>query len=173
MNFSITADIVIAVVILFWALAAPTLSPSDFTLPIIYHLHLVNFILLLIDIFLVAIPVRLFHVVYTVATILVYLLATLILHWLGIVSGIYPDVLVWQRYPTKSVIICLIGFVLVIVAHVIVFALYKLRMYIYFRKYEESQSPNRASELPQNDNETGVIQTIQEYSVDNANQGVS
>ena len=131
LSFSITSDIVIVGSVLFWALAAPTLPPSAFKEPIIYHLHLVNLIFILLDIFMIAMPVRLLHFVYSVLTVLVYVLSTLILHWARIRSDIYPGVLDWLVNPSKAILYCFLGVGLVIVAHVFVFGLYKLRLQLH------------------------------------------
>ena len=99
----------------------------------------------------VAVPVRLLHFVYGIATTLVYVLSTLILHWLGIISDIYPGVLDWQNNPTKAILYCLLGVGLVAIAHVFVFGLYKLRMFLSSRIHKVGKSPtsNFALNLPQ------------------------
>ena len=130
---NIAADIVVLVVVLFWALAARTIPSSAFSNPIIYHLHLVNFILLVADILIIQVPVRLLHFVYGLITAVIYIFFTLILHWTSVRSDIYPGVLDWEDEPITSTLYSLLGTAIVILAHVFVFSLYKLRLWLFAR----------------------------------------
>ena len=154
--FNIAADIVVVVVILFWALAAPVLPSSFFKEPIAYHLHVVNLIFLILDLFYVSVPVHLMHFIYSLITVIIYLLSTLILHWSGVKSDIYPEVLDWKNLPTRSALYSLLGAALVFLSHLLVFGLYKLRVHIQKQKVEANGVPVIAPVFADKEGETNA-----------------
>ena len=119
------------ITILFWLILAPTYSIEYLSDPIrSINTHLINMIIMLVDLFLCDIPFRLLHFYHASIFGAVYGLFSLILHWAGYNSAIYP-VLNWAT-GTGFAIGVVFGAVFVVapLTHCIGFGLYHLRRFI-------------------------------------------
>lgn len=126
--FSAIFSIEILVTIVYWSFLShiATSSPAANI-----HQHVMNTVLMLIDLFVNAVPIRLLHVIYAMMYGVTYTLFTLILHGAGVMSVYYPGLLDWRSSPGASAGLC-IGLVVaaIPITHSVVFGLYHLRMYI-------------------------------------------
>nr|XP_002127130.1 protein rolling stone-like [Ciona intestinalis] len=128
--FNVATVAAFNVTIFYWALIGRTRTAERNLRPVTFHLHVTNSILMLIDIFMVAFPVRLLHFFYAPLYGVVYILFMLILHWTNVNSAIYAAVN-WSTSPATSAGYSIAAvIVLPIVLHAIVFGLYHLRALI-------------------------------------------
>lgn len=128
MIISAIFSIEILVTIVYWSF----LSNRGATSPAAnVHQHLMNTILMIIDLFINAIPIRLLHAIYAMLYGVTYTLFTLILHGAGVMSVYYPGLFDWRALPGASTGLCLgLIFAGVPIMHSVVFGLYHLRMYL-------------------------------------------
>uniref|UniRef100_F6V951 Protein rolling stone-like n=2 Tax=Ciona intestinalis TaxID=7719 RepID=F6V951_CIOIN len=99
--FNVATVAAFNVTIFYWALIGRTRTAERNLRPVTFHLHVTNSILMLIDIFMVAFPVRLLHFFYAPLYGVVYILFMLILHWTNVNSAIYAAVN-WSTSPATS-----------------------------------------------------------------------
>ncbi|XP_038066422.1 protein rolling stone-like [Patiria miniata] len=98
-----------------------------------FHIHGVNFIIIMLDVILGAVPARILHLVYPVTFALMYFIFTLIYYAAGGlnehgVTAIYPDFLDWGGLPVGSAVVMIFA---VLVAsptvHIIWYLVYRIR----------------------------------------------
>ena len=153
------------VTILFWSLLAPADLNASVELFSI-NAHLINLIIMLIDLFLCDIPFRLLHFYHVSISGAVYGLFSLILHWTGYNSAIY-GVLDWAS-GTGLAIGLVLGsiFVAVPITHCIGFGLYHLRRFIAQKclgNSNTSSSPNptlNESRMAGNSNIAFIVDSV-------------
>lgn len=109
--------------------------------PITFHLHVVNSILFLIDVFLVANPTRILHFVYTVCYGLLYTIFLLILHFTDYNSAVYPALNFRDSPRTTAMWLSLAVLVLPIILYILIFFIYQLRLHIAKNTVLKNQSP--------------------------------
>ncbi|XP_039259225.2 protein rolling stone-like [Styela clava] len=113
----------VIVTVLYWA-AFRSNPPIAFS----YHTHGINVVLSVIDVFVVAFPMRLFHVVYPFTFSVAYFTATLIFHFAGVTSAVYA-LIDWANHPGLAAGIGVAGCTLgCIIGHSFFFGLYSLRL---------------------------------------------
>lgn len=126
--FTAIISIEILVTVVYWSFLSHigTNSPAANT-----HQHVMNSVLIIIDIFVNAVPIRLLHVIYVMPYGATYLVFTLILHGAGVKSQYYRGLLDWRESPGVSAGVC-IGLIVIgaPILHSLVFGLYHLRMYL-------------------------------------------
>ena len=118
--------------IAFWGIIAPFISAnfaSNLANPINIQEHAINYILLLIDLFVNNIPLRLMHFVYPIGYGLVYTLFTVMLWAAGVTPSVYGVLTDWGNYPGIAALVTLIlSFIVSPLFHVLWhFWLYHLR----------------------------------------------
>ena len=116
--------------LLYWALLSSYQPLHVIANPFNIHSHAINYVLLLIDLFLNDIPIRFLHFIYPVGYGVVYVIFTVILWASDFVSAVYP-VLNWEQNPSIAAMWSLITvLVLFPVLHAFHFGLYHLRAWI-------------------------------------------
>lgn len=135
--FSIIANGAIIVSVVFFAALYPQAYPDgDFPSVEDFNLHAVNTIVVIIELFLSALPVRILHMVFTMMFGLAYTGMSLLLYFFYKKTAIYPEVLDWN-YPVKTGLV-VGGLILVAVpvVQLVLFSLYKLRVFIFRKLYD-------------------------------------
>lgn len=146
-----TAAIIITV--LYWAVVYPSMEMVTID-AFLVDSHGTNLVLYLIEILVVAFPMRLLHVIYPLLFGSVYIIATVIMHAVGDVSAVYPS-LNWAANPKGAAGFGIAGtFGGSIVGHLFMFLLYFLRITLVrkccphtSRNFETSSSVNPAYEI--------------------------
>ena len=93
--------------------------------------HVVNTVVILIDFSLVAIPVRLLHVVYCYTYGVVYTLATLIIYWIKETPSVYTF-LNWHAKPSKAAFVAFIVAVATpSVSHSVFYFLFRMKLKLF------------------------------------------
>jgi len=95
---SISFNISLTTCVLFWMMLAPTAKPDYLQSPLNVHEHGITFLLLIIDVFVIRLPCRYLHFIYTILWALLYLVLTLILHATKVDSEVY-SFLDWVNNP--------------------------------------------------------------------------
>lgn len=103
--------------------------------------HFWNSVLMLMDLFIVAIPVRLLHVYTSIIFAFIYVIFTICYEYTGHTDPhgkpyIYP-VLRWKKDVGLAVGGVLVGLICLVVIRCVVFCLYKLRSWIFLKCYFE------------------------------------
>nr|XP_039260346.1 protein rolling stone-like [Styela clava]XP_039260347.1 protein rolling stone-like [Styela clava]XP_039260348.1 protein rolling stone-like [Styela clava] len=140
MLFSISATAQVLIFLTYWVFLAPIAAPEDIPTPYNIHRHAINLLLVLIDVFVAAFPIRLPHAVYAMIVAFLYCLMTLIEHLTGGISAVYPF-LNWATNPGLAAGIC-VGLSILgpIVVQSIFFGFYNLRLAI-AKCVDKSRSP--------------------------------
>lgn len=126
------------VIVLYWGVLAPA-STGNLGDPINIHIHVIVILLMIIDLFIVAFPIRLLHAIYSIVLLFVYIFMTLVYHWAGVNSAIYSP-LNWMNSPGLAAGLSVaVVFVVTIMMHLVCFEGYCLRRYIRSKFIE---SPN-------------------------------
>jgi len=116
--------------LLFWFLLTASYSQAGLLDPFNIQSHVINFVILLIDLLVSRIPIRLLHFIYPVTYSIVYILFTLILHWSKVTSSVY-SLLNWAASPGLAagygLATALVGMPL---AHVLAFAIFNFRAWL-------------------------------------------
>ena len=128
--FTVATTTSLLVATLFWSILAPLRTVAKNTQPITIHLHAVITLFLVIEIFMVAFPVRFLHCIYCVLFAIVYAFFTLILHLTGVNSAIYSAIDYKNNFSGTVIFICVIVFIAEVVLNGLVYLLYYLRKII-------------------------------------------
>ena len=96
--------------------------------------HVMNSIMMLIDLAIVGQPIRMSHIYFTTGVSVVYAAFTAIYSLAGGTdrknqTTIYP-ILDWSQ-PGKAIVVSAFGVVFTFIMHVLVFLLYRIRLFIY------------------------------------------
>lgn len=95
------------------------------------HQHLMNTLLILLEIFLNRIPIRFLHFIYVSIYAMIYVVFTLSLHGASVQSIYYSGILDWKNIPGVSAGVCLsLIFVGSPVVQAVTFGVYHLRALI-------------------------------------------
>ena len=129
--FSVGATNAFLVTGLFWVVLAPSRTAVQNLNPITFHLHGTNSILFLVEIFMVAFPTRLLHFVYPIIFSFTYAVFSVILHFTGVNSSIYPVLNFVENAGLAVGTIVGSAFVLTPVLHSVVYLFYRLRTFIF------------------------------------------
>ena len=114
----------------YWIFLSRYFSPEMLGNPFNLQEHLINYILLLIDLFVNDIPIRLLHCIYPMGYAIIYILFTVILWASNFTSAVYPP-LNWAANPLSSTLLSLgVIFIAVPLLHVFHFGLYHLRLWL-------------------------------------------
>ena len=129
---------------MYWTLLDPNLSSLSI------NTHLINSIITLIDLLICKIPIRILHFYHLCLCAVVYTIFSLILHGAGYESRIYP-VLDWANRVEFSIGIVLIMILVAApIAHMLVFGIYKLRVFIASKCITQ---PQNQSQIPETVNQ--------------------
>ena len=101
------------------------------------NVHAFNTVQILIDIAIVARPVRLLHVLYPLLYGVIYVIFSII-YWSKDKENnvLYPNILDWNKPGTTILFMILLTLLGLPVLQLMLFGLYRLRLYIYKRLYE-------------------------------------
>ncbi|XP_022107372.1 protein rolling stone-like [Acanthaster planci] len=133
MFFNITINTNILVTIIYWG----ALYNPNFPFFYDFHVHTFTTIVSLIDLFLMPIPVRFLHFIYPIGFDLAYMALTVIFWAAGgrtisSTGAIYPFI-DYSNAPGVAAGVIVGIFVAVIIMHGLIWALYKLRVWIWLR----------------------------------------
>lgn len=129
--YTVTSSVALGVTILYWvAVYDPKIHTKD---PLNFMLHLINSVLILVDLIIVGVPLRFKHFWRPLSCVLIYSVFTFIYYWAGGLDKngyhfIYK-ILNWQK-PGKTVLVCLGGFVFITIVHCVLCAMALLRAYV-------------------------------------------
>ena len=146
MLHSISASLGISVTALYWSYIAPNHTKEENLTPISINHHGVLLVLIILDTFLVAFPVRALHFVYPFAFASSYTVFTVILHFTGVNSTIYPVFDYVNQFP-KTLALALGACIGCSAVHVVVFYLYRIKKCIADRVTLKKRSRTQRSDL--------------------------
>jgi len=115
---------------LFWFLLAPTRTAKENLHYVTFHIHATNSILFLVEIFMIAIPIRLLHFIYPIVVTGAYVALALILHFTSVNSSIYPILDFSENFGLSITIFLLSAFIATPILHSIAFLVFLLRKFI-------------------------------------------
>jgi len=130
--FCIACPIAILVTLTYFAALFPHKN-LDYVPEVDINLHLINSVLVILEFTISALPVRLLHVVYAFSFGLAYVIFSVIYWSVDHANYLYPGVLDWNAPVTSAVVSVVLLFVGIPLMHLILFAIYQLRMSIYSR----------------------------------------
>lgn len=131
--FNAVSVAAIVVSLVFWAILAPFSNVGMINNENI-QLHLVNSILILIEHLVTAIPVRVLHVVYPIIYGLIYVFFSLF-YWVDDHSHVMYFILDWGKPGETIGYVILVGAVIIPIVHMIVYGIYRLKMYLFKKLY--------------------------------------
>lgn len=99
------------------------------------NLHLMNSVLVLLEIIFAAYPVRIFHAFHVVIFGILYGIFSLIFWAVDHSNVLYPEVLNWNYPLQTSLILLLLVFIAVPGLQILLFGIYRLKLAIYHRMY--------------------------------------
>ena len=145
-NTNATASLFVGVG--YWGLMAPGRTMERNLYPVTFHLHTTSMIVTLIDLFVIAFPVRLLHVIYPALYLFAYIIYNLILHWTGTDSSVY-SFLDWDTKLGTAVGFS-VGLVLIgpPIIQCLLYGLYHAKLALFkciFRKSSEANSDSLQS----------------------------
>ncbi|XP_078487925.1 protein rolling stone-like [Ciona intestinalis] len=126
--FDVSFSVSLVTNVLYWSLLR--VGSVDLITSFNIHSHAITFVMLLIDVFIIAYPIRLLHFLYGMCYGLVYTAFTLILHGSGYISAVY-ELINWDKGARIATAICFVSsFVAIPLVHLLAFGLYHLRCFI-------------------------------------------
>lgn len=139
MLYIIATDSAFVITTLFWSLLyEKTMVLNEMSI----FVHAFNFILMMIDLFVVAHPIRILHCCYPSGFVMCYSVFSVIFYASGGTNEegqvyIYKNLLDWRK-PESSTLSCLAALLYIIIVHTICWGLYKFRVWIHFKCVSES-----------------------------------
>ncbi|XP_055881420.1 protein rolling stone-like [Biomphalaria glabrata] len=121
----------IMVSLVFWAILVPGSNLGQMTNSNI-QLHLINSVLILIEHAVIAIPIRLLHVIYPLIYGVIYVFFS-VFYWVDDHSHVMYEILNWNNPGPTIGFVILIGFVIIPIIHILIYCLYRLKMNIFHR----------------------------------------
>ena len=157
-SFTLGTELAVGISILFWLFFYDPERTDYLFSPIILHMHMINGILALVDLWIVNIPVRLLHVVYPIAFGTMYAAFTGLYYAFNGTdeSGnhyIYP-ILDYSSNPgvaVKLLIGCILGFLTIV--HLVFFLMYIIRNWITQHLYADKSRSRSPYATPVEDTE--------------------
>lgn len=145
----VSTTLALYVTLIYWISVAPGQTPEQIRAPIGQYKHSVQLGLILIDFFVVAIPSRWLHFVYSQLLGLAYSIMTVIIHFTGVTSAIY-NFLNFNNNPGLAIGVLIVATLIApIIFHSVYFGLYHLRAFIYRRTVGLKEENVASSELPE------------------------
>lgn len=130
--YSIASSICLMVTLLFWITLWPYMNHTRFGFLLNFQLHAVTSIIIILEHLVSAVPIRLWHFIYTFIFGIIYVIFSIVYYAVDHVV-IYPVLLDWGK-PCTPIFVCLLtSLVAMPLAHLFFFGLYKLKLYIYRR----------------------------------------
>jgi len=130
--FSVGTTAAVMVTVVFFAGVFPQLHMYRLS-AIDINAHVMNTVLVILELTISAFPVRLLHVVYVQCYGLAYVIFSIIYWSIDHSHVMYPGVLDWNSPKTTVVVIVVLMFVGIPFLQFILFTIYQLRLYIYAR----------------------------------------
>lgn len=131
---SVAVDVTFSVSILFWFGKLPCKK----VLPLYTDLiHIWNTVLMLMDFFVVAIPIRILHVYASIIVASIYAVFTYVYYYLGGVGShkqhaLYP-LLDWKNDVTKALLVVIGSLVFLVVFRFVIYGMYRLRCLLFIK----------------------------------------
>ncbi|XP_064632435.1 protein rolling stone-like [Lineus longissimus] len=137
LNVSAVAAILVSIV--YWGALYPQMSKAsaDIGFIIDFNLHAVNSIVILLEMFICAIPIRLMHFIYPMVYGFAYVVFSLIFWAYDNSRVIYPKVLDWNHPGITAIVIVVIAFVGLPLFQLFLYGLYRLRVCIFRAIYRQ------------------------------------
>ena len=129
--FSITSVFAFVVSIGFWTLLAPEIGVSYLVSEQNLQIHLINSILVLLELSLTAIPVRLLHAIYPFVYGMIYVLFALIYWSVDHKNVVYPFLDFGKSPGITAASILVIGFVVIPLLQLLIYGLYRLKLKLF------------------------------------------
>uniref|UniRef100_A0A6M2DY25 Protein rolling stone n=1 Tax=Xenopsylla cheopis TaxID=163159 RepID=A0A6M2DY25_XENCH len=127
-----TVTVAFGISIIYWTL----LHSAEYSTVMNFMTHGMNSILMLVDLFVISHPTKLLHFYLAICVSLIYAIFSVIYFW---ADGLDPhdnhfiyNILDWNN-PGPAVIVVVGGLVLLIFLHILVFLIYKFRLYLHAR----------------------------------------
>ena len=136
--FNVASCMCLIVTLLFWIFLWPTMSGSvgDFGFLLNFQLHAVTSIIVVLEHIVSAVPIRLYHYLYSCIYGLIYVIFSLI-YYATDKAVIYPVLLDWGKPGFPIVVVCLTCFILGPLIQLFLFAIYKFKLFIYSKINQE------------------------------------
>lgn len=124
--------------VVYWCFIARYDTKQEIVTAFNIHKHVILLLLITLDAFIVAIPIRLLHVIYGMGFSMVYCFFLLVLHWTGVNSTVYQG-FSWKDSPLK-----MIGFSISMIfianplVHCLLYLIHRIRVCIFRTKITRS-----------------------------------
>jgi len=145
--FAVATTSAFEITIFYVVLIAPGRTLERNLKPTTFHIHVINSVLFLIDIFMVAFPTRFLHFIYTMIYGVVYTIFLLILHFTGYNSAVYPQLNFADNWEKAALFLVASIIVLPFLLHLIIFGLYHLRAFIARKTVQTSSAAREELEI--------------------------
>jgi len=145
--FAVASTSAFEITIFYAVLIAPGRSLEENLNPTTFHIHVINSVLLLIDIFMVAFPTRFLHFIYTMIYGVLYTLFLLILHLTNYNSAVYTQLNFAESPGTTAMWLVIAVIVLPLGLHSIIFGLYHLRVFIARKTVQDTSARREKHEM--------------------------
>lgn len=134
--YNIASCSCVMVTILFWIFLWPYMEVDGFAFLLNFQLHAVTSIIIILEHIVSAVPIRLYHYIYTFIFGAIYIIFSLIYYAVDKVV-IYPVMLDWGKPVTPVVVSLVSSLVVGPLAHLFFFGIYKFKLYIYSKLNQE------------------------------------
>ena len=150
--FSISAPMSLLVTVGYYiSYSLQLANPLDGALTVIdINLHAINSVMVLLELFLGAYPVRILHVIYPIIYGLIYVVFS-VFYWTANpeVHVIYRVILDWNEPLIPSISTVLMIVILLPLFHLLVFGMYRLRLWMYRKiSYNKQYGNNKSTQIP-------------------------
>ena len=137
--YNITLPISIVVTLVFFTLLYPDMPHENGVDIFNIHVHALNSVFSILELFLCSIPTRLAHIIYPVIYGVIYILFS-VFYWVKNHDHvIYEHVLDWNEPGRTLVVVVLLALVVLPTLQCVMFVLYKLRVYVCKRLFYGQQ----------------------------------
>lgn len=129
--YNVASSACIMVSLVFWIVLFPMFTMSGTELMINIQLHAVTSVIILLEMCVSAIPIRLFHYVYSLGYGVIYVVFSGFYYAEDHRHILYPLVLDWSKPGTTVLAMVLLAFVGLPLIQLALFGIYKLKLFIY------------------------------------------
>ncbi len=133
--FAIISNFAFIVTLVFFVALFPYMNDNQFAFLIDFHVHALNSIVIVLELCISALPVRLLHVIYPQCYGLCYVIFSIIYWAVDHKNVLYPRVLDWNHPGTTVGVVLVLALVGLPLVQLILFGLYRLRLYLYNKVY--------------------------------------
>ncbi|KAK6176790.1 hypothetical protein SNE40_015022 [Patella caerulea] len=122
----------LVVTIIFWTSMYPSISSDGPIENINLQVHLINSLIIFIEHFVTAVPLRILHFSYPFAYLLLYTIFSATF-WAGDHSRVIYGILDWNKPGLATGMVFLVGLIVVPALHFLFYLIYKFRVFVYMR----------------------------------------